>query len=95
MTLSWEGGTAMSVKFAEFLCTLSAFARMRLCRSFGENIAPVPYFRRLSVEAYRVARIEEKARTTDLSIGQIHHEFDNRISRSQVGKMVKRVRNPL
>jgi len=53
-------------------------------KRFGRPVTP----------PYMVARIEEKARTTDLSIRQIHREFDHRISRSQVGKIVKRVRNP-
>ena len=54
-------------------------------KRFGHPVTP----------PYMVARIEEKARTTDLSIRQIHREFDNRVSRSQVGKIVKRVRNPM
>lgn len=41
-----------------------------------------------------VTRIEERARTTDLSIRQIHREFASRVSRSLVGNIVKRVRNP-
>ena len=53
-------------------------------KRFGRPVTP----------PYMVARIEEKARTTDLSIRQIHREFDNRVSRSLVGKIVKRVRNP-
>jgi DNA invertase Pin-like site-specific DNA recombinase len=54
-------------------------------KRFGHPVTP----------PYMVARIEEKARTTDLSIRQIHREFDNRVSRSRVGKIVKRVRNPM
>jgi DNA invertase Pin-like site-specific DNA recombinase len=41
-----------------------------------------------------VARIEERAQTTSLSIRQIHREFASRVSRSLVGNIVKRVRNP-
>ena len=41
-----------------------------------------------------VARIEERAQTTSLSVRQIHREFASRVSRSLVGNIVKRVRNP-
>jgi DNA invertase Pin-like site-specific DNA recombinase len=41
-----------------------------------------------------VAHIEEIARTTDLSIRQIHGKLAKRVSRARVGQIVKAVRNP-
>jgi DNA invertase Pin-like site-specific DNA recombinase len=41
-----------------------------------------------------VARVEEMARTTDMSIRQIHGELAKRVSRARVGQIVKVVRNP-
>ena len=41
-----------------------------------------------------VDRIKEMARTTALSIRQIHGEFAHRVSRARVGQIVKSVRNP-
>ena len=42
-----------------------------------------------------IARVEEMARTTDMSIRQIHDKLAKRVSRARVGQIVKAVRNPL
>jgi DNA invertase Pin-like site-specific DNA recombinase len=41
-----------------------------------------------------IARVEEMARTTDMSIRQIHDKLAKRVSRARVGQIVKAVRNP-
>jgi DNA invertase Pin-like site-specific DNA recombinase len=53
-------------------------------KRFGRPITPL----------YLVDRIKEMARTTALSIRQIHGEFAHRVSRARVGQIVKSVRNP-
>ena len=63
-------------------------AGMKAARARGKR------FGRPVTSPYVVTRIEEKARTTDMSIRQIHREFARRVSRSLVGTIVKRVRNP-
>jgi DNA invertase Pin-like site-specific DNA recombinase len=52
-------------------------------KRFGRPVTPPPV----------VSRIEELARTTSMSIRQIHCECASRVSRSLVGEIVKRVRN--
>jgi DNA invertase Pin-like site-specific DNA recombinase len=51
-------------------------------------------FGRPSTPPYVVTRIEDMARSTDMSIRQIHGEFAKRVSRARVGQIVKAVRNP-
>ena len=63
-------------------------AGMEAARSRGKR------FGRPVTPPYVVARIEEMARTTDMSIRHIHGKFANRVSRSRVGQIVKNVRNP-
>jgi DNA invertase Pin-like site-specific DNA recombinase len=53
-------------------------------KRFGRPVTP----------PYVVARIEDMARTTPMSIRQIHGALANRVSRSRVGQIVKAVRNP-
>ncbi len=53
-------------------------------KRFGRPVTP----------PYVVTRVEEMARTTDMSIRQIHGEFAKRVSRARVGQIVKAVRNP-
>jgi DNA invertase Pin-like site-specific DNA recombinase len=48
---------------------------------------------RPATPSHLVARIEELASTTDLSIRQIQNVLKERVSRSVVGKIVKGVRN--
>ena len=63
-------------------------AGMEAAKSRGKR------FGRPATPPYVVARIEERARTTDMSIRQIHGEFAKRVSRARVGQIVKAVRNP-
>lgn len=51
-------------------------------------------FGRPSTPAHVVARVEAFAGTTAMSIRQIHQALGNRVSRSVVGEIVKRVRHP-
>src|SRR5712691_4875436 len=63
-------------------------AGMEAARARGKQ------FGRPATPAHVVARIEERAHTTSMSIRQIHSELDGQVSRSLVGEIVKRVRNP-
>jgi DNA invertase Pin-like site-specific DNA recombinase len=63
-------------------------AGMEAARTRGKR------FGRPCTPPYVVARIAAMARTTDMSIRQIHGAFANRVSRSRVGQIVKGVRNP-
>ena len=63
-------------------------AGMEAARTRGKR------FGRPATPLYVVARIEEMAHTTDMSIRQIHGEFATRVSRARVGQIVKAVRNP-
>jgi len=47
---------------------------------------------RPATSSYLVARIEDLAGTTDMSIRRIHDALKGRVSRSVVGEIVKRVR---
>ena len=49
---------------------------------------------RPTTPAHLVARVETLARTTNLSIRHIHRTVSDRVSRSIVGEIVKRVRHP-
>jgi DNA invertase Pin-like site-specific DNA recombinase len=51
-------------------------------------------FGRPRTPAHVVARVEAFARTTTMSIRQIHHALGGRVSRSVVGEIVKHVRHP-
>lgn len=51
-------------------------------------------FGRPATAPYVVTRIEDMARSTDMSVRQIHGEFAKRVSRARVGQIVKAVRNP-
>jgi DNA invertase Pin-like site-specific DNA recombinase len=63
-------------------------AGMEAARTRGKR------FGRPGTPPYVVARIAEMARTTDMSIRQIHGACAPRVSRSRVGQIVKGVRNP-
>jgi DNA invertase Pin-like site-specific DNA recombinase len=63
-------------------------AGMEAARARGKQ------FGRPATPAHVVARIEERAHTTSMSIRQIHSELNSQVSRSLVGEIVKRVRNP-
>jgi DNA invertase Pin-like site-specific DNA recombinase len=63
-------------------------AGMEAARARGKQ------FGRPATPAHIVARIEERAHATSMSIRQIHSELDGLVSQSLVGEIVKRVRNP-
>ncbi len=63
-------------------------AGMEAARARGKQ------FGRPATPTHVVACIEERAHTTSMSIRQIHSELDGRVSRSLVGEIVKRMRNP-
>ncbi len=63
-------------------------AGMEAARARGKQ------FGRPATPTHVVARIEKRAHTTSMSIRQIHSELDGRVSRSLVGEIVKRMRNP-
>jgi len=64
-------------------------AGMMAAKARGKNLG------RPQVPLHIITRVEEAARTTELSIRKIHHEYGQGISRGMVGEIVKRVRNEI
>ncbi len=62
-------------------------AGMRAAKARGKHLG------RPSTPAHLVTKIEKIARTTDLSVRQIHIRIDKRAGRGVVGNIVKRVRS--
>ena len=63
-------------------------AGMKAAKAKGKNVGRPCTPRRI------VARIEKLARTTEMSVRQIHREIGEEVSRSVVGKIVKEARQP-
>jgi DNA invertase Pin-like site-specific DNA recombinase len=64
-------------------------AGMKAAKAKGKNVG------RPCTPLHIVARIEKLARTTEMSVRQIHREIGEEVGRSVVGKIVKEARPPM